>query len=132
MAAIMVWAALGIYLLGYVLSVRPLAARTLDNMIGAFERAEDEQRRLYPATWSANHPKGWESLPMVPTDSGRIRATWYALGKAIFWPIVIPVHMTARTVVSPTERLRASERENARLRKLAADEGLTWPGDETR
>jgi hypothetical protein len=72
-----------------------------------------------------------EDVFLMPSDSGRIRATWYALGKAIFWPVVIPVHCVARTVVSPTERLRASERENARLRKLAADEGLTWP-EETK
>jgi hypothetical protein len=129
MATIMVWAALGIYLLGYVLSVRPLAARTLDNMMRRLELEDTERRFLYPNLWRAENPKGARTFE--PSDSGRIRATWYALGKAFFWPVAIPVHHVARTVVSPTERLRASEREIARLRKLAADEGLDWP-EETR
>jgi hypothetical protein len=127
MHSIMVWAALGIYLLGYVLSVRPLAARTLDNIVRSYERDRDQEKVLYPHTYHERYQVG----EIVPSDSARVGAVWFALGKAIFWPIVIPVHLTARTVLSPTERLRASDRENARLRKLAADEGLDWP-EETR
>lgn len=131
MHLVITWAVLTAYLTGYLLSIRPLAARTLDNILRATEAEDAERRANFPSLWEAENPDGPRVL--VPTDSGRIRATWYAFGKAIFWPIIIPVHMVARTVVSPTERLRAAERENARLRTLAENEGLTWPetnGDE--
>jgi hypothetical protein len=123
------WVALTVYMVGYVASVRPLAGRTLDRMIRAEELRDAQFRREYPNMWAAENRKGARTFEA--TDIGRIRATWLALGKAIFWPIVIPVHLTARTVVSPTERLRASEKENARLRKLAKAEGLDWPEGET-
>lgn len=125
MPAFIWWAALGIYLLGYVLSVRPLAVRTLDNMMRTLEREDELRRREYPNLWASENPKGKRSFD--PSDLGRIRATWYALGKSLFWPVVMPVHMVARTVVTPTERQQSEKRELERLRKLAADEGLTWP-----
>lgn len=117
------WALLIAYAIGYIASVRPIAVRTLESMVRYAETRRREDQQLYPSTWQNYHPVG----DIVATDSGRIRATWYALAKALAWFVIIPVHLVAHTVVTPTEKQRAERRELERLRKLAAAEGLDWP-----
>lgn len=125
MALIIWWALLTVYLTGWLASIRPLAARTLDNMLARAERKRTEDQQRLPHTWQQYHPVG----DLEPSDWGRLSATWWALGKALFWPVVIPVHLIARTVVTPTEKARAEKAELARFRKFAADNGLDWPDD---
>lgn len=117
------WIIFAAYLLGFLFSVRPLAALSLEARIRHAESEREKDRRRYPNAWREFHPTG----DIVPSDSGRLLATWMGIGKALAWPVIIPVHLLARTVVAPTEKTRADRAELKKLRKLAEREGLNWP-----
>jgi hypothetical protein len=115
------WVAIALYLTGYLASLKPLAAGTLERLIARAEAEIADNKRTYPTLY------GHLSDTFKVTAIRRHTAARNATILALFWPITLTIHHLAAHTVAPTERARALQTELDQARKLAEANNLEWP-----
>jgi hypothetical protein len=121
------WLIVIIYVIGSALSTVPLIEQDMDDRITRLERTRDRARAEYPNTW---RKQGYEDGPYTLTMHGRRLSVYAGMGKALIWWLTLPAFLMARRITPPLERRRAEQAELRRLRELAKENSLEFPGDE--
>jgi hypothetical protein len=121
------WVLLGVAFLAYVtgvlLTVRPFAQTALEERMERFHRRREEAKVRFPASWTSYFPDG----KVRPTRKACRAAAAAGFFTALVWPVAWPFRRFADTLRTSVEIMDAQAREIEKLRKLAADNGLSWP-----